>query len=216
MLRYAQETANLQHYKIGPSLAELRADNKAFILSRVSMNLYRPLHEFETIDVSSWLCNAHGYSILRCANILRDGVVIAELSSVWALVAVDSRKLLKIDDTKLNFTVDEPLKLDAPTRIRIPKSVDMILVGERTVGYSDIDYNYHMNNTNYPDMLCNFLPDMIGKRVVSFSISFGNEARLGETFKIYCGEDDGVYYFRTIKSDGSVGVEAEMTVDLPD
>lgn len=216
MLRYIQETANLQHYKYGPTTAELRADNKAFILSRVAMNLYRPLHEFENIEAESWLCNTHGFSFLRCGRILRDGVVIAELSSIWALVAIDSRKLLKADDIKLNFTVDEPLQINAPTRIKIPRNIDMVLMGERTVGYSDIDCNGHMNNTNYPDMLCNFLPDMNGRRVVSFSISFGSEARIGETFKVYCGENDGVYYFRTVKSDGNTGVEAEMTIDLPD
>ena len=37
--------------------------------------------------------------------------------------------------------------------------MNLSLVGEHTVEYSDVDVNRHLNNTKYPDMLCGFLPD---------------------------------------------------------
>ena len=70
-----------------------------------------------------------------------------------------------------------------------------------------------MNNTVYPDMLCDFIPSMKGKMVVRCSINYLNEAPLGETFKVYRAEDDGSYYFRTVRHDGSVGIEAEIVLD---
>jgi acyl-ACP thioesterase len=92
--------------------------------------------------------------------------------------------------------------------------VELHLVGERTVEYSDIDLNGHMNNTRYPDFLCGHIEGgMKGQRVISMGISFVNEAPLGEVLKVYAGQSDGVYYLRTLRHDGSVNVEAEIITE---
>ena len=62
-------------------------------------------------------------------------------------------------------------------------------------------------------MLCDFVPDMVGRRVASLGISFAHEARLGEALKVYMTESEGMYYFRTVRSDGQVNVEAVMTLE---
>ena len=100
-----------------------------------------------------------------------------------------------------------------PLRFRVPQEIQMNLVGERVIGYSDVDRNGHLNNTRYPDLYCSYLPDMRHKRVISFSVSFLSEAPLGESVKVYLGSDDETYYFRSVLPSGKVNAEAEFLLE---
>ena len=213
VLRYMQETANLQLYVHHPSLDELKAMGKAFLLSRMNMSIYSPLRKFEEITASTWACEGRGASFIRCSQIHRGDVLVAEQVATWALVDLETRRLLRHGDIEFDYGTDEMLELDMPVRFSIPRDLDMSLVGERTVYYGDIDLYGHMNNTNYPDMLCAFIPSMAGKMVARCSIAFLNEAPLGETFKVYRAYVDESYYFRTVRHDGSIGIEAEIILD---
>lgn len=213
VLRYMQEAAHRQFEKHHPTLEELRRDGKAFLLSKLNMSIYQPIFAYEEVTAESWPCESKGVSFLRCGRVLRDNVIVAELSSIWALVNINEKKLLKVSDLDWDVTNDDPLELDIPARIKIPKDMPMSLVGERMIMYSDLDVNEHMNNTNYPDMLCDYLPDMKGRRVISISLNYASELQYGESAKIYLGMSDGAYFVRVIKENGVTGAEAEIVLD---
>lgn len=214
VMRYMQETANLQFNSHHPTLYELNEDNKSFLLSRSSMSVYAPLRNFEDIKVESWACEGKGVTYVRCGRIYRDDVIIAEMITNWALVDRVDQRFIRQGEIEFGFGTDEPLELDMPRRINIPSDVEFSLVGERTVYYGDVDLYGHMNNTNYPDMLCAFLPNMKEKMVVRCTIGFLHDAPLGETLKVYlASEDADTYYLRTVKEDGSVNVEAEILLE---
>ena len=213
ILRYMQETANLQLHNLGPTTDELIHDDRAFILSRINMSIYADLYAYDNISVSSWASESRGVSFNRCYQIHRNGELIAEAASVWGLIGISDHKIYRVEDVTLGFDTDEPLELDAPRRVHIPRDISLSLIGERPIVYSDLDLNQHMNNTNYPDMLCDFIPDIVNQRILSISISFAGEARLGETLKVYMGKEEEQYYFRTIRSDGSINVEAMIMVE---
>ncbi len=213
VLRFLEETANLQMKSMGPSNEQLRADGKAFILSRLAVSIYKPLHAYDEIVGESWGCDSKGVSYYRCGRLLHEGNIAAEMVSVWALLDIESRRLCRVGEVPMGFDTDPMLELDLPHHIRIPKDLPLSLMGERTVSYSDLDINQHMNNTVYADVLCDFVPHMCDKRVIGLSLHFVNEAKLGETIKVYCGESDESLFFRTVKEDGSVGIEAEMLLE---
>lgn len=210
VLRYLQEAANLQLYNLGPSNEYLREKGMAFILSRVAMRLYAPLHTYDKISVQSWACESRFSSFYRCGRIFRGKEMIAELMSVWALIDIADKHILRTSVIPMNFETDELLKSEIFLRIRIPQETEFIHINERRIGYSDVDMNHHMNNTNYPDMLCDSIGDMNGRRVTSISINFLDEAIFGETIKIHMANDGDIYYFRTVKENGTVGVEAML------
>ena len=74
-----------------------------------------------------------------------------------------------------------------------------------------------MNNTVYADLLSGYIPEVKSGegRIVSFYINYSNECRLDEEMKIYraCGSAEGEWYFRTIRSDGKVNVEAKILTE---
>ena len=214
ILMYMQETANLQLKNSGIPLDDLRdIHGLGFILSRISVRIYEPLYAHDEIDVQTWICESRGLSFNRCFCILRSGTVIAEAFSVWALMDIRERRLLKVEEFQFNFPGDETLSVDLPRRVHFPVSMPVEEAGERTIRYADIDYNGHMNNTRYPDMLCDFLPDVFSKRVVGFTLSYLHEATYGHTLKVYRAQNEKGFLFRTVDGDGTVCLEAYMQTE---
>ncbi len=214
VLRYMQDAAYSQMEVDTPSYNDLFERGLSFVLSRIRMSIYKPLRSHDEIDAETWAAGSHGASFNRCYRVLRDGGIVAEAVSVWAILDLNKKRLRHADTIDFSYGEDEMLELDMEPRFRIPKDIPMSLVGERSVDYGDCDMNRHLNNTHYPDILCGFLPDMDGKRVITMEISFVGEAHLGETLKVYCGSFDGSYYVRTVRgSDGKTNVEAEFTLE---
>ena len=212
ILTYFQETANIQCAEFGLPLDELRdREGVGFILSQLSMKVIKPVPAYKKIEVSTWCKEAKGYSFLRFFEMRVDGEVAACASSTWALVDINNKTLVRADRLgDRNFPYDEPIDNPLlPPRARIGKGEVLEKVGERTVFYSDIDYNMHMNNTNYPDMLCDFLPDMQGKYVSEMSLSYLKEAPLGATLTVNRRlREDGFFELRTTNPSGDTCLDA--------
>ena len=215
--KYIQEAAMCQLNSQKPTYTELLNQGKAYVLSAIRVEMYYPIYAQEKIIARSWACPSKGVSFIRSYEIERDGEIVCEAVSSWALISVKDRKLLKVEDADTaNYFVDEPIKTEHPLRIRIPSALPMSLMGEHTVRYSEIDINGHMNNTNYADMLCNYIPEISNLRIKSVGINYSSEAKLNETVKVYMSKIDGKFYFRTVRSDGKTNVEAEFITERLD
>ncbi|MBQ1503092.1 MAG: hypothetical protein IIZ35_03735 [Clostridia bacterium] len=210
VLRYMQDTANCQMEGEGPSYRELLDRGLAFVVSRLRLSLYNPLRAHDVIESETWTTPSKGAIFNRCFRIKKDGMIMAEAATCWALVGIENRKIYRVSEVDFSYGGDEPLELDAPARIRVPDEVSLRLAGERKVEYADVDVNGHMNNTKYPDFLAGWAAPMKGRRAVSMGISFRSEAPLGCTLKVYRGELDGVHYVRSVKESGEVNAEAEI------
>ena len=215
--KYIQEAAMRQLHAQKPTYTELLKQGKAYLLSGIRVEMYYPVFAYEEITARSWACPSKGVSFIRSYEIERDGEIVCEAVSSWALVSIADKKLMKVDEVDTsNYYMDEAIRTEHPLRIRIPNALPMSLVGEYTVIYRDIDVNGHMNNTNYADMLCSFIPNMKHLRIKSIGINYSSEAALGEELKIYMSKIDGKFYFRTVRSDGKTNVEAEIITERLD
>ena len=206
LMKYIQSAAQTQLTESGMSYDELKKAGKAFILSRMKMEFTSPVHAYEPLVAQTFPCNSRGYSFLRCYQLMRDGEIIGRAASVWALVDTKSHSLVKVNDFNLGLQTYDPLNLHID-RIIMPEVMNE--VGKYTVGYADTDQNRHMNNTRYPDMYSTFLP-LDKKRIESISISYINEAPIGEVLTVYIAECDGIFYMRTVRNDGKINTEAEI------
>lgn len=214
IFKYIQEAAMCQLNAQHPSYDELLAQGKAFILSAIRLEIHAPIFAYEEIIASSWACPSRGLNFLRCYEIERDGEILCEAASSWALVSINEKKLLSVEDIDTSaYSMDEPVTTERPVRVRIPSALPMSLVGEYTVQRSDIDVNGHMNNTNYPRIICDRIPNANRLRVKSIGVHFASEAVLDETLKVYMSRVDNRFYFRTVRSDGKTNIEAEIIVE---
>jgi acyl-ACP thioesterase len=209
LMRYIQTAAQNQLTDNGMSYEQLRDKyKKGFILSKIKIEFNKTIHAYEKLTATTFPCHSRGYSFLRCYQLDTDSETVARAISVWALIDTDTRSLVRVNDFNYGLTEYDPLDMPIP-RILMPKV--MSKVGTYTVNYADLDQNKHMNNTHYPDVYANFLP-LNKKRISTITISYLNEAVFGEKLSVYSAVEDGIYYIRTVRPDGKINSEAEITL----
>ena len=216
---YMQETANHQLHDNRFDLDTVRDEKRVgFLLSRIATRVYQPLHAYEEIRAQTWTCPSRGLNFERCFRVLRGEEVVAESYSSWGLMNLDEHRLVRVEEIEFPVTPEEKIvPPGVPLRFRVPPTEEMELVGSRRVVYSDIDYNGHMNNTKYPDMLVDFLPDPASLRVCGLSLSYLHEAPYGGDLAVWRApwEKDGEqgYLFRTVDHAGNTCLEALLLVE---
>ena len=174
------------------------------------MEIYAPLYAYEDITVSTWTCESKGFAFSRFYEIKRGDELIAAADTTWALISLETRRLCRVDSIEFGSEHEPPAELSIPQRFHISRSAELELLGKRKIVYSDLDYNMHMNNTKYADMLCDFLPLDEVARIKGISLSYLHEASYGNTVSILCYKDGEKYDFRTENEAGTVCLEAEI------
>ena len=214
ILTYMQETAGEHLKSLLMSMDDLRDKmGLAFLLSNISIAIYAPMYADDEINVSTWVCESRGLSYNRCFSIIRDNVVVAEAFSVWGLLDLKTHRLLKTEESPFYAEEGPTVVLDLPRRLRPGHIEEMESVGERKIVYSDIDYNGHMNNTRYPNLFCDFTPDICRVRVSALMLSFLHESAYGNTLKIYRKKTEDGYMFRTVNEAGDACTEAFLRTE---
>lgn len=206
LMRYIQAAAQSQLTENGMSYDNLKERHRAFILSKIKIEFSDTVRAYEPLTAITFPCESRGYSFLRCYKLKRDGLTVARAVSVWALIDTETRSLVKVNDFDLGLVTYDALDIPL-SRIVIPKSIET--VGTYKVNYDDTDQNRHMNNTKYPDLYSDFLP-LENKRIASMTISYFDEAPIGEVLTVQKCEYDDAYYLRTVRSDGKINSEAEI------
>ena len=205
LLRYMQSAANMQLHTLGPTNEELLSKGQAFVLSKVRIVFHRPIFAYDNIVAHTWSCESKGYSFHRCFSITKESETVAEAASVWALVDIQTRKPIRVEEFHPNFTDDAPITPDVPPRIQIPNELDEI--GVHKVAYSETDRNRHMNNVRYLDMISDFM-DMEELLWEKASFSFLNEAKTGEVLRIFKKTVGDEHFFKSICQSGKTNIEA--------
>ncbi len=215
---YMNETANTQCEQMGLPLDSLRDEKGlAFILGSISTVILSQIHTSDEIEVSTWCKSAKGYSFVRYFEVTRNRETVARAQSVWALIDINERRMVKADESFNSFfPIDEPTDPSLlPPRARISKDTELLAVGERKILFSDIDYNMHMNNTKYPDMISDFLPDPEKYRISEISLSYVKEAHYGDVIRVMRSEpsESREVDFRTVNSAGETCLEARVKLE---
>ncbi len=206
ILKYIQSAAQAQLNDNGMSYDRLKENSRAFLLSRLKMEVLRPIRAYTPLTAITYPCESRGYSFLRCYALECDGETVARAMSVWALIDTSTHALVRVNDFNLGLPTLPPNELVLGA-MKMPSS--LIDVGGYGVHYGDVDQNRHMNNTKYPDMYSNFLP-LGNKMIRSIAINYSNEAEIGDKLRVQRAEEGGFFYFRTVRSDGKVNSEAQI------
>lgn len=216
-LVYMQEMAFNHLNSVGRNLDSMRYDEGlAFLLTRLTLNFYQPLRPAQFITAQTWVCEGKGMNFPRCFRLLTaDGTVAAEGVSSWVLIDLNTHLPVRAKDFEYGFEAEAPLDFTTPRRFVVPEN--MTEVGTRRIVYSDIDYNGHMNNTRYPDMVCDFLPEDTVPHIRTMHLEFAHEAKFGATLRVLRGErptENGrAYLVQTFDETDQLCLAAEVLVE---
>lgn len=167
-----------------------------WMLVRVWYRLRRPLRMGERLALRTWQRGAGGLIVYRDFDLLVADELVGEAVSAWVVADIDSRKMLRPGSVEHiamapvpDCVKDKQLKL-----IHTPKERKRIYT--KTVRYSDLDINGHMNNTKYADVMLDALTveELRDRFICEMQLNYSRECLAGESMDICrCMGEDSCY-----------------------
>ena len=178
ILECMQETAGIHGTQFGCGRNLLQEFGLVWVISRVKVQMKRLPHYGETISVETYP-TAPRLLFFPRSHIFRDetGEEIGFANSLWVLLDINERKIVKSDEVAARMPDNRDLKPAAgmPATVRIPQGE----VIEQTIlpHYADFDLNRHVNNTRYLDWCMNALglERLTEKYVSAFDVNYDAE-----------------------------------------
>lgn len=191
LIRYLQECGNHQMRDRKPSMIDLIMNNQTFIVTRMTVEIYEQLHQYDKIEVSTWNCPGKLAVFRRCYEIVRDGKVVLSAYGEFAAAEFVNRKIISTADLDIsNYEVGELSEFNIPLKFRFPKALEFKKLLNKRVTYDQVDMNCHLNNTCYPDIFWSEIPEIQDMEVTSFNMRFMHEAAMGDELEILIAEPE--------------------------
>lgn len=217
LLRFFQDMATEHSALLNIERDYLGAEYHAiWMLVRVWYRMDRPLKMGEQVMIRTWHRGAGGLIVYRDFDLYVDGKPVGEAVSAWVVADVESRKMLR-PGTIQNLaaaSVPEQVKEKQLKLIRVPKERKLIYT--KTVRYSDLDINGHMNNTKYADVLLDALApeELRGKFISEMQLNYTQECLYGEQMEVCRKMEENSCYIDGCSSDGARRFEAILQFQM--
>ena len=204
LLRWSAELADLHLGFFDLSYEQLNTMGMVFLLTAVEMRIDRMPSMREKGTVATWHRGTDRVRFLRDTELCDEkGDRLAACSCEWVLVDPENHKLKRpscLPELDRVPMLDRPVLGPVPP-IRLPAAMDP--AGERRVGYADLDYNGHLNNTKYADIVSDWIPGGMGDGYFTrLRIDFQGEAKLGDVLSIATAEEGKRKYIRAFHTRG--------------
>lgn len=117
----------------------------------------------------------------------KDDKVVVKLSSQWAIIEANTRKLV-LRPNFPDINENHEISLELPGKVERKESS---LLYTRVVKFSDCDLNGHLNNVRYVDFIVDVNPSSFYKEytIQKILINYNHEVHEGETMEIYVNDD---------------------------
>ena len=170
----------------------------AFVLARMKTVFYEPLFCYDILTLSSCHRRTKGVSFIRDYVLMRNGEKVAETSSYWVLIDINTRKICRPSVLSTSDRFDPLASFEIEDRFAFPEGIETQKLPYRVV-FSDIDENCHMNNTRYPDICLDIMGGIKENEYVSeIRIDYLNESRLSDEIEVETVKMGDTNYFRAL------------------
>ena len=178
-----------------------------WVILQQSLTFYRTPSYDETILIRSWPGEMMHVLFPRYYEVLdEEGNVLIEGSALWALIDVNSRKL--VFPERAGVHIDG---MEADKEIPLPETIRRMETDRSSslnVPYSLCDLNGHLNNTRYFDLFEDvFFKDGETADYVSLSAEYLSEVRFGSELTLSYLRKDGLLYM-----EGNTGGKAAFRI----
>lgn len=209
-----QELAEKHAAVLNLPRTKLIANGMVWVLYRQRIVMHHYPTFCETVHVTTWPGPIEGPVFPRYYTLEKaDGTRIGEAATSWILMDIRTRRPMRPSalPEPLPISAEREAPLPLPGMLRIANASPLM---ERSVRYSDLDVNGHMNNTRYIDWICDALDlDTLNERGLSqFQINYISEGRPGETLSLASAEENGAILFQGKRiTDDRLVFEASVT-----
>ena len=153
LFRYFQDMALLATTDLKIDSMSLSKKNIDWVITRMAVQIIRLPKCDEEIIVHTYPGKDMAMLYPRYFFITdKDNNVLARSSSIWALIDNNTRKVIVDRDVIAKLPPEKrDDQLELPGRISVPE--DSNFIENRKIHYSDLDFNTHMNNVRYVELL---------------------------------------------------------------
>ena len=186
LLKMSSDIAVEDFAQRGLSRDVLVQHNIAILVSRNSFKIHRMPSENEIIRILTREEVPESFQLVRSYEFTTmDGEPLVSGLSTWIIVDIASRKIIPTQKFLMREPPTESVSHNCqmPARIAVPENA--VVLSKRTVSYSDLDSNGHVNNSKYGNYILDVLPERFLEREFSeFKINYSKEALLGDEMTI--------------------------------
>lgn len=188
ILRQMQEIGNEHLDAMGYTRDVLLGKNYAFLLSKLEVFVTGPLPQCgDKLRQRTAPKKPKGPFFYRDIDFIKqsDGAELITAHTAWILANPESHQIIRPNKAQLPMDYDENTDYSIGG-YRPARPGASAVLGKRIIRYTDIDYNQHMNNAVYADIIMDLLPPQLldERQLREFRIYFHNEAFLGDTLTI--------------------------------
>ncbi len=175
----------------GVGYSTLIQERKAWVLSRLAIEMYRYPLINEAFTLQTWI---EGYNKLFSARnfaiLDSEGNPCGYARSIWVVIDLASRTSVDISQFEYlaQLVSDKACPIDKQSRVRTVNDPQPVC---HPILYSDIDLNRHVNSVKYIEHLLDLFPFewYDSHQIHRFEISYANEARYGSTLHLLKEEE---------------------------
>lgn len=221
LLGHLQEAATLAAEGRGFGREVLMERYGAFwMLARMWYRLERPVRWGEELTIHTWHRGGKGASMYRDFDLYAQGEHVGEAVSVWVLVQLSDRKMLRLSQVpELEGTEGgDRNKNVLLSKLRMPDG--MQLAERRPMRYSDTDINAHVNNTRYADFACDAIHAEgleEGWFIREMQLGYHAECRPGEVIDLLTAREGDAHFVHGIDESGKSRFDVRLILgqDIP-
>ncbi len=186
LLLLSSDTA-VEDYRLrGMSVDALAANGVVILVSRLSFEIHSYPMAGERLLVKTWEDKPDGILLSRKYEIeSAGGESLISGTSLWLIANPETRQIIKPSAFTMRPVPDFVIPVDCPPCAKIRRPENMKPLGERKVGYSDIDSNGHTNNSRYAAFILDVLPQEFQTGdVKNITINYAKEALSGDMISL--------------------------------
>jgi len=192
-MQLMQDEATSHAAEMGLGWFNMDKHGLLWILSKVHIVFDHPLTR-GTADFTlyTWPLAPNRFYSERCFIAERNGKQVFSATSLWMIIDRESRKIVPAE--KMNeffhgeYDTTEVAGLGDFVRVRYDET--FVHAYTKTVRRSDLDFNGHVNNTNYVTYALDVLPPT--EPIKSVQIVYNKELVFGDVVEVYFKREDSV------------------------
>ena len=192
ILFLAQEVAGRHCVSLSVDYDTLAAKRMFWAVTRHRVQVSRFPCRGETIRIETWPMPTTRVAYPRSVVAYdQEGCECFRAISLWVLMDLDKRSMILPGKSGISVTGTlRGMELDTPSGL-VAKELRSHM--SRTVRFTDLDRNGHMNNCRCMDYIADLLPSAFHgeKQLKEFTVCYLNEAREGQTLQLNWDLTDG-------------------------
>lgn len=184
-----------------------------WVVAKQTMKLKEPIRADDSIEIETSVDKGTFVTFPRNYYIKKENELVGTIASVWTLIDLEKRSIVAPKRVGLNVP-DIKCQIPLETPKTIKEDIEMELVSQRKVMYSDLDVNQHMNNARYLEWACDLvdLDFYKTKYIKELSINYRKEIKPASLVDLYVGKNADKYIIKGVV-ENEMAFIAEMLFD---